>query len=150
MSRDNRHNVKTPDTAEAKRTRVESGDVLLSITADLGRTAVVPEGIGTAFINQHLSILRTKATVPRFLSAYIASPTGQGQIQGRNKQAVKAGLNFDDVRSIIIPMPPVPLQREFAWRVAAVGKLKTLYRASLAKLDELFSSLQHLAFQGEL
>ena len=69
--------VDAPDTAEAKRTRVEPGDVLLSITADLGRTAVVPDGIGTAYINQHLSILRTKALVPRFLSAYFASPAGQ-------------------------------------------------------------------------
>ena len=59
--------VNAPSTAEANRTRVQPGDVLLSITADLGRTAVVPEEIGTAFINQHLSILRTKHLVPRFL-----------------------------------------------------------------------------------
>ena len=142
--------VNAPDTAEAKRTRVQAGDVLLSITADLGRTAVVPEGIGTAFINQHLSILRTKALVPRFLSAYFASPIGQRQVLGRNRQAVKAGLNFEDIRSFVIPLPPLSLQREFARRVAAVEKLKTAQRASLAELDALFATLQHRAFRGEL
>jgi type I restriction enzyme S subunit len=142
--------MKAPDTAEAKRTRVQPGDVLLSITADLGRTAVVPEGLGPAFINQHLSILRTKAFVPRFLSAYFASPVGQRQVSGRNRQGVKAGLNFDDIRSFIVPFPPIELQREFERRVRAVEKLKTTQRASLAELDALFATLQHRAFRGEL
>ena len=142
--------VKAPDTAEAKRTRVQAGDVLLSITADLGRTAVVPEGLGTAYINQHLSILRTKALVPRFLSAYFASPAGERQVFGRNRQAVKAGLNFDDIRSFLIPVPPIELQHEFAERVTAVEKLKSIQQASLAKLDTLFASLQQRAFSGEL
>lgn len=69
--------VEPPTTAEATRTRVEAGDVLLSITADLGRTAVVPDGLGNAFINQHLALLRTHAFEPRYLSAALASPAGQ-------------------------------------------------------------------------
>jgi type I restriction enzyme S subunit len=142
--------VNAPDTAEAKRTRVVPGDVLLSITADLGRTAVIPEGIGTAFINQHLSILRTKALAPQFLSAYLASPVGQRQVSGRNRQAVKAGLNFDDIRSFIVPVPPIHLQKEFVRRVAAIEKLKTAHRASLLEMDALFASVQHRAFRGEL
>ncbi|MCE9588143.1 MAG: restriction endonuclease subunit S [Verrucomicrobia bacterium] len=142
--------VKAPDTAEAKRTRVQTGDVLLSITADLGRTAVVPEGLGTAYINQHLSILRSKALVPRFLSAYFASPAGERQVFGRNRHAVKAGLNFDDIRSFLIPVPPIELQRKFANRVTTVKKLKSTQRASLVELDTLFASLQHRAFSGKL
>ena len=97
--------VKAPISAEATRTKVKAGDVLLSITADLGRTAVVPEGISTAYINQHLAILRPKSIQSRFLSAYFASPSGRRQVQGRNQQGVKAGLNFDAIRSFLIPCP---------------------------------------------
>jgi type I restriction enzyme S subunit len=142
--------VKAPETAEARRTRVQAGDVLLSITADLGRTAVVPQNIGNAFINQHLSILRTKFLVPRFLSAYLASPAAQRQVLARNRQGVKAGLNFDDIRSFIVPVPPVVTQRKFAKRVATVGDLKGKLNSSLKEFDALFSSLQHRAFRGEL
>jgi type I restriction enzyme S subunit len=142
--------VNAPNTAEAKRTQVEPGDVLLSITADLGRTAVVPEGIGKAYINQHLSILRTKHLVPRFLSACFASPVGQRQVVERNRHGVKAGLNFDDIRSFIVPLPPIELQHEFSRRVTAVEKLRTEQRAYRSKLDTLFISLQHRAFLGEL
>jgi type I restriction enzyme, S subunit len=142
--------VNAPETAEAKRTRVQPADVLLSITADLGRTAVVPEAIGPAFINQHLSILRTTSLASRFLSAYLASPAGQHQIYGRNRQCVKAGLNFDDIRSFITPTPPRELQSEFSYRADAVDSLKAIHRASLAIMDEFFASLQHRAFRGEL
>jgi type I restriction enzyme S subunit len=142
--------VKAPDTAEAKRTRVQAGDVLISMTADLGRAAVIPEGLKTAYINQHLAILRTKALVPRFLSAYLTSPLGQQQALGRNRQGVKAGLNFDDVRSFVVPVPPFTLQQEFAHRVEAIERLKVTHRESLAQLDALFASLQHRAFRGEL
>ncbi|MHC5713117.1 MAG: restriction endonuclease subunit S [Nostoc sp.] len=142
--------VKTPQTVEARRTKVEPGDVLLSMTADLGRTAVIPEDIRNAYINQHLAILRTKSIHPQFLSSYFASPSGRRQVQGRNRQAVKAGLNFDDVRSFMIPCPPNDLQKEFAHRVEAVEKLKAAHRASLSELDTLFASLQHRAFRGEL
>lgn len=142
--------VSAPDTAEAQRTEVQEGDVLLSITADLGRTAVVPKGIGKAHINQHLSILRTKVVAPRYLSALITSPVGQLEVMGRNKQGVKAGLNFEDIRSFRIPIPPSSMQSDFVERVELVEKQLRMHRQSLKELDNLFLSLQHRAFRGEL
>ena len=34
--------------------------------------------------------------------------------------------------------------------IAAIEKLKTAHRASVAQLDALFASLQHRAFRGEV
>jgi len=51
---------------------------------------------------------------------------------------------------IEIPVPPLPLQQEFARRVEAVERLKDGQREHLTRLDELFTSLQHRAFRGEL
>ena len=142
--------VDPPQTAEARRTKVEPGDVLLSITADLGRTAVVPEGIGEAFINQHLAILRTSAFVPRYLSAAISSPAGQNAIQRKNREGVKAGLNFDDVRTLEIPAADRSEQMKFAERAAQIDEIKAQSRDQLAKLETLFSSLQNRAFEGNV
>jgi type I restriction enzyme S subunit len=142
--------VNAPNSAEAKRTKVQEGDVLLSITADLGRTAVIPAGLGDAHINQHLSILRTSKVMPRYLSAFLTSPAGQREIHGRDKHGVKAGLNFDDIRSFRLPIPPEPLQCEFVQRTNFVTTQKIRYQQSLAELEGLFASLQHRAFRGEL
>lgn len=75
---------------------------------------------------------------------------GQRQVMGRNKHAVKAGLNFDDIRSFQVPHPPLPLQQTFATRIQAIEALKATHRAALAQLDALFASLQQRAFAGEL
>jgi type I restriction enzyme, S subunit len=142
--------VDPPQTAEARRTRVQSGDVLLSITADLGRTAVIPDDIGEAFINQHLSILRSEHFDPRFLSAALASPAGQRAIRKRNREGVKAGLNFDDIRSLEVPDVDRNLQMAFGERASKVDVLQRAQRSHLSYLDSLFASLHHRAFNGEL
>lgn len=61
--------VTAPNSAEARRTRTQPGDVLLSITADLGRTAVVPSSTPLAYISQHLAILRSDHFVPEYLAS---------------------------------------------------------------------------------
>ena len=142
--------VNAPDSAEARRTRVKPGDVLLSITADLGRTAVVPVGFGKGHINQHLAILRLKTMNPVFVAQLLASPGGQRQFVALNRSAVKAGLNFDDVRSISLLRPPSALQDRFANIVAGLEKRQTSLSESSTESADLFASLQQRAFRGEL
>ena len=142
--------VNAPESAEARRTKVEPGDVLLSITADLGRTAVVPGGIAKAHINQHLAILRFTSLNPVFVSYQLASKGGQAQFDRLNREGVKAGLNFNDVKSIRLTNPPLDLQHRFAASVESVEQQKTRQRAHLAELDTLFASLQSRAFRGDL
>lgn len=45
-------------TAEAKRTRLVDGDILVSITADLGIIGLVGPGLGEAYVNQHIALVR--------------------------------------------------------------------------------------------
>jgi type I restriction enzyme S subunit len=59
-------------------------------------------------------------------------------------------ITRQNLQHVTLPIPPLPLQREFARRVTAVEALKTAQRASLAELDALFATLQHRAFRGEL
>jgi type I restriction enzyme S subunit len=140
--------VAPPNTAESRRTKVQAGDVLLSITADLGRTAVVPEDLGDAHINQHLSILRSDDFEPRYLSAALASPPSQRSIRSKNREGVKAGLNFDDVKSLEIPDAPREQQRSFAKRAAAVDRILDREGEAIKGLDSLFASLQKSLFAG--
>jgi len=142
--------VDAPPSAEADRTRVEAGDVLLSITADLGRSAVVTSDLAGANVSQHLALLRLKGIAPRFVSAYLSSPTGVRQLMKMNRGATKQGLNFDDVRSIRIPSLAGGEQRDLVGRLEAIAVSASRAEAHLAHLDELFASLRHRAFTGQL
>ena len=50
--------VTVEDGSEGARTQVRAGDVLFSITAYLGSVAVVPDGLGTAYVSQHVALAR--------------------------------------------------------------------------------------------
>jgi type I restriction enzyme S subunit len=146
--------VAAPDNAEARRTRVQAGDVLLTITGSrIGRVAPVPEDLEGSFISQHVAILRvdSKRIEPSFLSFFLSFEAGgQRQIAKAQYGQTKPGLNFEQIRRFQVPVPPISLQREFARQVAAVEALKRAQSASLTELDALFATLQHHAFKGEL
>ena len=50
--------VNPPAGAEGSRTKVEPGDSLISITADVGMVGIVPDGFEEAYINQHVALAR--------------------------------------------------------------------------------------------
>lgn len=144
--------VEAPKSAEADRTRLELGDVLLSITADLGRSAVATEEIIGGYINQHLALLRPDAGIlrPRYLSAFLSSQGGVRQFQIKNKSAVKAGLNFDDIRTLEIPIPPISLQHKYEEIFDKVRCSAGRLQDAKCSAGELFESLSQRAFAGQL
>ena len=87
---------------------------------------------------------------PVFVSYQLASKGGQAQFDRLNREGVKAGLNFNDVKSIRLTNPPLNLQHRFAAIAESVEEQKTRQRAHLAELDTLFASLQSRAFRGDL
>jgi type I restriction enzyme, S subunit len=144
--------VNPPDSAEARRTRVQEGDVLLSMTADLGRTAVIPKGLQPAYINQHLAILRLnqKLISPFYLAAFLSSVGGRLQITRLNREGVKAGLNFDDVKSLHILLPPINMQKKYEDFCKHQTEILSQYKQSSDAAQNLFNSLLQKAFRGEL
>lgn len=142
--------VQVPNTAEGKRTQVRAGDLLLSITADLGRTTVIPANFPEAYINQHLALVRLKDIDPTFVAEFISTPGGQAQISQLDRAGVKSGLNFDDIRGLQIFVPPTRLQQQFVQVVQKHERIQAQQREALRQAEHLFQTLLHKAFQGEL
>jgi type I restriction enzyme S subunit len=142
--------VTAPTTQEAERTRVRPGDLLMSITADLGRTAVVPPGTPTAYINQHLALIRLNDIDPLYVSHFYATAYGQAVIQKRNKSNVKAGLNFTDIKSFPLVVPSKKTQVQYTHMVERIREHRAHQQNSLLALEQLYGSLCQRAFRGEL
>ena len=150
ISLDDIQHIHPPRDAEAERTRVQEGDLLISITADLGRTGIVTKEIADAgaYVNQHLICLRLRQAklLPLFASHFLESPAGKQQFSAKNRSAVKAGLNFDSIRDIEIYLPPLDLQNRFAVFVGAADKSKFAARQSLERLDAVYRALSKETF----
>ncbi len=147
---DDVQHIVPPDNAEAKRTKVQEGDLLISITADLGRTGVVTREIADygGYINQHLTCIRlNQETVrPLYVAYYMESEAGKSQFQSKNQSAVKAGLNFNSINSLKLIVPPIDLQDAFIAFVEQTDKSKLAIQQSLDKLELLKKSLMQEYF----
>ena len=150
ISVDNMQSIDAPDNAEAKRTKVQEGDLLISITADLGRTGVVTKEIAEhgAYINQHLTCIRLNQVIlnPLYVAYFMETPAGKEQFESKNQSAVKAGLNFNSINSLKIMIPPMDVQNKFVAFVHQVNKSKVAVQKSLDELQILFDSLMQEYF----
>ena len=120
-------------SAEGKRTALENGDVLISITADIGISSYVDENVTKpAFINQHVALVRfqDKRINSKFVSYFLASENIQKLFRGNTDQGAKAGINLGAIRDIKFA---VPLLKE-----------QTAIANALSDVDALITSLEKL------
>ena len=147
ISTNNIQYITPPDNAEARRTKVQNGDLLISITADLGRTAVVPKEIAEkgAYINQHLMCVRLnkKVLLPEYVSFFMESEAGKRQFYAKNQNAVKAGLNFDAIKTFKIMVPPLEKQNEYISFTKCVNKSKVAINRCTVIIGKALQSGYH-------
>ena len=65
-------------------------------------------------------------------------------------ETARANLNAATLKAVKIPIPPLLQQKEFAQRVKEIRELETSQATSRTRLDALFQSMLHRAFNGEL
>ncbi len=143
--------VTPPAGAEADRTRVANGDVLLTITGSrIGRVAPVPKRLAGAFISQHVAILRLKAgLLPRFLSMFLSLDAGgQRQIARAQYGQTKPGLNLDQIRLLRVPVPDSSHQQRFLDLSNRGERLRAIQQEALRQAEHLFASLLDRTFNG--
>ena len=145
ISVDNMQPINAPDNAEARRTKIQEGDLLISITADLGRTGVVTKEIAEhgAYINQHLTCIRLNKDIlnPWYVAFFMESPAGKEQFASKNQSAVKAGLNFHSINSLRLLVPPMDDQMSFVKFIEQADKSKVAVQKALDEAQLLLDSL---------
>jgi len=148
--------VNPPINAEGKRTRIEVGDILISITADVGMVAFISENVGEAYINQHLCLARqTGEHLGSYLAYFLASPLGGiGQLTQMQRGATKAGLTLNDIRSVKFLLPDLDEQHEIVSRIeslfAYADYCEVNYQNAFKILKQLTPVILDKAFRGEL
>jgi type I restriction enzyme S subunit len=119
----------------------------------LGKSALVPpldEPVVFESNMMRLS-LHNDAIAPKYCIDFLRSQSIKQQIARKAKDAVnQASINQSDVKSLRIMLPPIAKQREYAKVSLACLIGREVVDKAVAKGDQLFSSLQHRAFTGQL
>ncbi len=148
--------VTPPNDSEGKRTRLEPNDILISITAELGMIALVPDDLGEAYVNQHVALARPVPEIAaRFLAWYLASESdGKKQLLELKRGATKVGLGLPDIRNLILPLAPLNEQRRIAAKLdttlAAVEACRQRLDGVTAILKRFRQAVLAAATSGEL
>lgn len=95
---------------ERRRTNIESGDVLLTIVATIGRTAIIKDN--TDFLLQRsVCVIKPKRCVlPSYLKYYLDTSKTQAYMQSNAHGSAQAGLYLNQVAEIEIMLPTLKEQ----------------------------------------
>ena len=107
--------VEPPQGSEGERSKIKVGDLLISITADLGSVCVADTSIGNGYVSQHIALCRPqKLYDSRWLAYYILSDTAKEQLLGSGYGGTKIQLSLEDIKELVVVVPSQEEQREIA------------------------------------
>ncbi|MDM8528326.1 restriction endonuclease subunit S [Anaerolineales bacterium HSG24] len=135
-----------------RRTRLEEGDVLITNSGTIGRTAVIMQSPLVERTTFQKSVAIVKPDKKKISSLYLRAALNMCVV---NLTRVSSGssqknLLLRQLRNFEVCVPPFDQQHEFALRVQEIGRLETVHKQAFNKLDTLFHALQQQAFRGEL
>ncbi len=148
--------LKYMDLQAAVRERylVRKGDILFNRTnsADLvGKTAVFGESQPMAYAGYLIRLRTNNQNVPEYVAAFLNSGYAKRILRSMCKSIIgMANINATEVQAMRVAHPPLGVQRAFSTQLESLNRLRHVNKASLETLDNLFASLQHRAFRGEL
>jgi type I restriction enzyme S subunit len=150
--------VKLPEgNTEGIRTRVQVGDVLVTITgANVTKTGIVDSDMGAAYVSQHVALCRPRPSIrSRFLYWYLLSEAhGRRQLNEAAYGAGKPGLNLDNIKSVAISLPSPQEQAIVVERIEAALSVEQSFSesidAELQRTNALRQSVLKQAFSGHL
>lgn len=142
--------ISPPDNAEARRTRILDGDVLLTITGSrIGRVAPAASDDSGAYVSQHVAILRLDRSklIPSFVSFFLSMPgLGQSQIKKAQYGQTKPGLNFEQIRRFSVPSLSIDKQQQVMNKIESVQSLLDFEQSQSLAINEMLASLCIQAF----
>ena len=130
-----------------KRTPIEIGDVLLSTVGSYGHPAIVTENKKFLF-QRHIAYMKPKHDLVNsvYLHSALLSSDIQQQIEDKVKGIAQKTLNLSEIRKIVLPLPSIDEQNQFADFVQQVDKSKSAIKKSLEETQILFDSLMQKYF----
>ncbi len=133
---------------------IEEGDTFLNITgASIGRSAVARKRVVGGNVNQHVCIIRPKEEILNsyLLSSFLISKIGQQQIDNFQAGGNREGLNFRQVKSFQLPLPPtLTEQRAIAAALGDMDGLLAALDALIAKKEAFKRGMMEALLGGEV
>jgi type I restriction enzyme S subunit len=93
--------------ANYQRTRLEGGEVLLTVVGTTGQSAIVPKELAGWNVARAVAVIRPKPEIGgRWIHICLQSKAVQQFLDERANTTVQKTLNLSDIKEVLIPIPP--------------------------------------------
>ncbi|MBK6645338.1 MAG: restriction endonuclease subunit S [Anaerolineales bacterium] len=136
------------DEKDRKEFRLQYGDVLICEGGEVGRAAIWRNEMEECYFQKALHRARPnpKLANPEYIVHLLWWLAQSGGLVDATSQVTFAHLTGEKLKELVIPVPPLSLQEEFAGVVARVESLRGRMGESTRQVEGLFESLLAEAF----
>jgi type I restriction enzyme S subunit len=136
--------VRVPTDVEIpyKRSRLEPGDLLISIAGTLGTIGLAPRFSAIANVNQSVARFRCGDRADSYyLAVYFLSALGQNLLAREAVGSVQQHLNLEDLPGVLVSCPELNIQQAIGNKVRKAERLRELAEAALTEVNERMSTV---------
>ncbi|CAM6915308.1 MULTISPECIES: restriction endonuclease subunit S [Enterobacteriaceae] len=145
--------VRLPENSnEGKRTALQHHDILISITAELGKLGWVPDGLGTAYINQHTALVRPNLSIAssKFIANLLSTKKYNNILNQQNDAGAKSGLNLSTIKNFGFYAPNKIEQAKIADFLSSVDEKISLLNKQYDLLCQYKKGMMQKIFSQEV
>ena len=125
---------------ESPEIMIEVGDIILVQRGTIGKVGLIANDIGMATINPCVLILRPENLNAIYLLHYFLNQSTQTHLKTLIKGVAQPMITQQQVNGLLLPIPPLYLQQDFASKIESVEKQKELISQSIKETETLFNS----------
>jgi len=125
-----------------RRTLLRGGEILVSLVGNPGQVAIAPPELAGANIARQVGLVRLKPGIDtRFVSYFLQSHEGQTAFGAQSLGSVQQVINLRDLKTVKVPLPPLPEQKAIAAILGALDDKIELNRRMNATLEAMARAL---------
>ncbi len=135
------------------RSQIQYDDLLINLVgASIGRPCIFSRPNTPANVNQAVAVvtLDHSKILPEFALAQIMSAAGQQNLLGNRVEGARANISLANIRDFMLFTPSLELQKRFAAAAAVFNATTHHQETNVEKIETLFQTLLHRAFDGTL
>jgi type I restriction enzyme S subunit len=129
-------------SAQYNRTLLRGGEIVVSLVGNPGQVAMVPDSLKGANIARQVGLVRLRGDVEsRFVKYFLGSRLGQEALGAQSLGSVQQVINLRDLKTVLVPTPPLPEQRAIAHILGTLDDKIELNRQMSETLEGLARAL---------
>lgn len=125
-----------------RRTKLRGGEIVVSLVGNPGQVAIVPSSLKGANIARQAGLVRLREDVDsRFVKYFLSSRIGQEALGAHSRGSVQQVINLRDLKTVLVPTPPLPEQRAIAHILGTLDDKIELNRLMSGTLEAIARAL---------